>query len=213
MNNSMKSKRFDRRGFLTQAVRLTAGGVALPLTTLNRAHAAQPRAGAAQAFMQTPAATLAGDAAGRVLAFNHTHTRERISLVYAVDGQYVPDALSSLNRFLRDHYSGTVGQMDPQLFDLLHGVRRALGGQSLGAFEVISGYRCPETNDHLRNSRGGGVAKRSLHMEGKAIDVRLPGVPLAELRDAALSLQAGGVGYYPREQFVHIDTGRVRHWG
>ena len=209
----MKSKRFDRRGFLTQAMRLTAGGVALPLTALNRAHAAQPRAGAAQAFMQTPAAALAGDAAGRVLAFNHTHTRERISLVYAVDGQYVPDALSSLNRFLRDHYSGTVGQMDPQLFDLLHGVRRVLGGQSLGAFEVISGYRCPETNDHLRNSRGGGVAKRSLHMEGKAIDVRLPGVPLAELRDAALSLQVGGVGYYPREQFVHIDTGRVRHWG
>ncbi len=202
----MKSKRFDRRGFLTQAVKLTAGGVALPLVAMNRAHAS-PHALPAQ---RSAAATLA---AGRVLAFDHTHTRERIHLVYAVDGQYVPDALTSLNRFLRDHYSGTVGQMDPQLFDLLHDVRRALGGQSLGAFEVISGYRCPETNNHLRNSRGGGVAKRSLHMEGKAIDVRIPGVPLAELRDAALSLQAGGVGYYPREQFVHIDTGRVRSWG
>ncbi|MEN9879882.1 MAG: hypothetical protein RIQ55_528 [Pseudomonadota bacterium] len=202
----MKSKRFDRRGFLTQAVKLTAGGVALPLAAMNRAQAAPY----SQSVTRSAAATLA---AGRALAFDHTHTRERIHLVYAVDGQYVPDALTSLNRFLRDHYSGTVGQMDPQLFDLLHDVRRALGGQSLGAFEVISGYRCPETNDHLRNSRGGGVAKRSLHMEGKAIDVRIPGVPLAELRDAALSLQAGGVGYYPREQFVHIDTGRVRSWG
>jgi uncharacterized protein YcbK (DUF882 family) len=204
----MKSKRFDRRGFLTQAMKLTAGGVALPLAAMNRAQAAYPHGAAPSA-----AAALAASAGSRVLAFNHTHTRERIQLVYALDGQYVPDALTSLNRFLRDHYSGTVGRMDPQLFDLLHDVRRALGGQSLGAFEVISGYRCPETNDHLRNSRGGGVAKRSLHMEGKAIDVRIPGVPLAELRDAALSLQAGGVGYYPREQFVHIDTGRVRNWG
>lgn len=203
----MKSKRFDRRGFLTQAVKLTAGGVALPIASMNRAHAAHPHA------PRSAAATLATGTSGRALAFDHTHTRERVSLVYAVDGQYVPDALTTLNRFLRDHYSGTVGQMDPQLFDLLHDVRRALGGQSLGAFEVISGYRCPETNDHLRNSRGGGVAKRSLHMEGKAIDVRIPGVPLAELRDAALSLQAGGVGYYPREQFVHIDTGRIRSWG
>ncbi|MFM8338582.1 MAG: DUF882 domain-containing protein [Fluviibacter sp.] len=202
----MKSKRFDRRGFLTQAVKLTAGGVALPLAVANRAQAAphQPIA---------PRSAAVSLAAGRTLAFDHTHTRERINLVYAVDGQYVPDALTSLNRFLRDHYSGTVGRMDPLLFDLLHDVRRALGSQSLGAFEVISGYRCPETNDHLRNSRGGGVAKRSLHMEGKAIDVRIPGVPLAELRDAALSLQAGGVGYYPREQFVHIDTGRIRSWG
>lgn len=203
----MKSKRFDRRGFLTQAAKLTAGGVALPIASMNRAQAAHPHA------PRTAAATLAAGVSGRTLAFDHTHTRERISLVYAVDGQYVPDALTMLNRFLRDHYSGTVGQMDPQLFDLLHDVRRALGGQSLGAFEVISGYRCPETNDHLRNSRGGGVAKRSLHMEGKAIDVRIPGVPLAELRDAALSLQVGGVGYYPREQFVHIDTGRIRSWG
>ena len=202
----MKSKRFDRRGFLTQAVKLSAGGVALPLAVVNRAHASSSKPP-----LQMPAASLVGG--GRALAFDHTHTRERISLVYAVDGQYVPDALSTLNRFLRDHYSGTVGQMDPQLFDLLHGVRRALGGESLSAFEVISGYRCPETNDHLRNSRGGGVAKRSLHMEGKAIDVRIPGVPLAELRDAAMSLQAGGVGFYPREQFVHIDTGRVRSWG
>ena len=201
----MKTTKHDRRQFLHKAIKLTAGGVALPF------------AGAAKAgYPQRPAQeSVAGLVSGeqRVLAFNHTHTRERIDLTYAVNDQYVPDALRTLNRFLRDHYSGTVGQIDPQLFDLLHQVRHVLGGKSLPAFEVISGYRCPETNSHLRNSRGGGVAKRSLHMEGKAIDVRLPGVPLAELRDAAISLDAGGVGYYPSEQFVHIDTGRVRRWG
>jgi uncharacterized protein YcbK (DUF882 family) len=201
----MKTTKHDRRQFLHKAIKLTAGGIAMPF------------AGAAKAaYPQRPSQeSVAGLVSGeqRVLAFNHTHTRERIDLAYAVNDQYVPDALRTLNRFLRDHYSGTVGQIDPQLFDLLHQVRHVLGGKSLPAFEVISGYRCPETNSHLRNSRGGGVAKRSLHMEGKAIDVRLPGVPLAELRDAAISLDAGGVGYYPSEQFVHIDTGRVRRWG
>ena len=201
----MKTTKHDRRQFLRRAVKLTAGGVALPF------------AGAAKAaYPQRPVQSLASVVVSgeqRVLAFNHTHTRERIDLAYAVNDQYVPDALRTLNRFLRDHYSGTVGEMDPQLFDLLHQVRHVLGGKSLPAFEVISGYRCPETNNHLRNSRGGGVAKRSLHMEGKAIDVRLPGVSLAELRDAAISLDAGGVGYYPSEQFVHIDTGKVRRWG
>lgn len=202
----MKHEKHDRRQFLRKAVRLTAGGVALPFA--GAASAAYP-----QRSQQPAPNGLIVRGEQRILAFNHTHTRERIDLAYAINDQYVPDALKTLNRFMRDHYSGTVGQMDPQLFDLLHQVRQALGGTSLPAFEVISGYRCPETNNHLRNSRGGGVAKRSLHMEGKAIDVRLPGVPLAELRDAAISLEVGGVGYYPSEQFVHIDTGKVRRWG
>jgi uncharacterized protein YcbK (DUF882 family) len=148
----------------------------------------------------------------RSLVLDHTHTRERIDLVYASGEHYVPQALGSLNHFLRDHYSGEVGQIDPQLFDLLHNVRQALGSGAPLSYQIISGYRGPTTNARLRSTRGGGVATRSLHMEGKAIDVRLPGVPLAELRDAALSLKAGGVGYYPRDQFVHIDTGRVRTW-
>ena len=202
----MKQEKHDRRQFLRKAVRLTAGGVALPFA--GAASAAYP-----QRSQQPAANGLIVSGEQRILAFNHTHTRERIDLAYAINDQYVPDALKTLNRFMRDHYSGTVGQMDPQLFDLLHQVRHALGGTLLPAFEVISGYRCPETNNHLRKSRGGGVAKRSLHMEGKAIDVRLPGVPLAELRDAAISLEVGGVGYYPSEQFVHIDTGKVRRWG
>jgi uncharacterized protein YcbK (DUF882 family) len=176
-----------RRSFLRHTAHAVAAGV-LPILT------AQARASVGT----------------RALTMVHTHTQERIDLVYAADGQYVPAALGSLNRFLRDHYSGDIGVIDPQVFDLLHLVQRTLG--SGRAFEVISGYRCPATNTQLRETRGGGVAKRSLHMEGRAIDVRLPGVPLADLRDAALSLRSGGVGFYPREQFVHLDTGRTRSW-
>ncbi|AQV92913.1 twin-arginine translocation pathway signal protein [Cupriavidus necator] len=146
----------------------------------------------------------------RTLAFDHTHTGERVSLVYAVGDRFVPEALTTLNGFLRDHYSGQVGTIDPQLFDLLFQVRRELGTDQ--PFQVISGYRSPATNSRLRNTRGGGVARHSLHMDGKAIDIRLAGVPLADVRDAARSLQGGGVGFYESEQFVHIDTGRVRYW-
>lgn len=154
-----------------------------------------------------PAPALARE---RTLSLVHTHTRERIELVYAAAGSYLDDALSKLNRFLRDHYSGDVGIIDPVLFDQLHAVQAALG--TTRSFEVISGYRCPSTNDKLRAKGGGGVARQSLHMQGRAIDIRLQGVPLDEVRDAALALRAGGVGYYPGSQFVHLDTGRVRSW-
>lgn len=178
----------SRRSFLSHALRTTAAGGLV--------------AGTGSAFAFTPSS--------RSLSFNNLHTNERISLVYAVGEDFVPQSLTRLNTFLRDHYSGSVGAMDPALFDLLYRVRQALGARE--SFDVISGYRSPFTNDTLRHTRGGGVASKSLHMEGKAIDVRLPGVPLAELRDAAKSLQGGGVGYYPDSQFVHIDTGRVRYW-
>ncbi len=181
----------SRRFFLRRSAQLALVGATLPMAL-------------------RPARAAMADA--RSLMLDHTHTRERIDLVYAMGEQYVPQALGSLNHFLRDHYSGEVGQMDPELFDLLHGIRRALASQTQLSYQIISGYRGPITNERLRTTRGGGVAKHSLHLEGKAIDIRLPGVPLAELRDAALSLQAGGVGYYPRDQFVHVDTGRVRHW-
>lgn len=155
---------------------------------------------------------LAHDAHACGLSFKHTHTNENISLIYSRDGHYVPQALNRLNHFLRDHYTGDVGTMDPELFDILHRITLALN-TNLQPFQVISGYRCPATNNRLRAASAGGVAKHSLHMDGKAIDIRLPDVPLTELRDVALSLKAGGVGYYPRDQFVHIDTGKVRHWG
>jgi uncharacterized protein YcbK (DUF882 family) len=190
-----------RRGFLRHATR-SAGAAALAgLGGAGLAHAAPAAA--------RPAPSSAG-AAARTLDMVHTHTGEAIDLVFAVGRDYVQASLAALNRFLRDHYTGDVGPIDPRLFDLLHRVQGMVGGA--GRFEVISGYRCPATNDRLRRTGGGGVARRSLHMDGQAIDVRCTGVKLADLRDAALTLRGGGVGYYPREGFVHLDTGRVRAW-
>lgn len=162
------------------------------------------------AFVALPAIGTRAAASTRRLALVHTHTGERLALDYAADGRYPPEALQALNRFLRDHYSGEVGTIDPALLDQLQRLRERLGADA--PYEVISGFRGAGTNERLRSTRGGGVALRSLHLEGRAVDVRLPGVALDALRDAALELRGGGVGFYPRERFVHLDTGRVRRW-
>jgi uncharacterized protein YcbK (DUF882 family) len=145
----------------------------------------------------------------RRLRFLHTHTGERLSIVYFGDGEYRPAALEEVDRFLRDFRTGDVHRIDPKLLDLLHAIQDATASQ--GTYEVISAYRSPTTNDMLRR-RGRGVAKKSLHMQGAAIDVRLTDLETARLRDAALGLKRGGVGYYPKSDFVHVDTGRVRRW-
>lgn len=145
----------------------------------------------------------------RALAFYHTHTGERLRVTYAANGTYLPDALEEIDHFLRDFRTGDVHRMDPHLLDILHELRLRAGGR--GTYEIISAYRSPQTNEMLR-SRSDGVAKRSLHMEGKAMDVRLVGSRLDRLRDDALALEAGGVGYYPDSEFIHVDTGRVRRW-
>jgi uncharacterized protein YcbK (DUF882 family) len=152
----------------------------------------------------------AAASAPRRLSLVNTHTHETIDLCYARGGAYDPTALASLDHFLRDHYSGEVGHIDPGLHDLLHRLHQTVGSSE--PYQVISGYRAPGTNAHLKATRGGGVATRSLHMTGQAIDIRLPGTALSGLRDAALSIGGGGVGYYPGSQFVHVDTGRVRRW-
>lgn len=143
------------------------------------------------------------------LAFYNTHTGERLSLVYREGGEYITEAMSEIDRLLRDHRTGEVLSMDPALLDQLHRLGRLLDAKQ--PFHVISGYRSPTTNAKLA-AASGGVAKRSLHMSGKAIDIRLPGRDLVDVRRAALSMQAGGVGYYARSDFVHLDTGRVRAW-
>ncbi len=170
------------------------------------------RFGAAAVVPLLALAARASMPAERHIALVHTHTRESVNLAYAAGERYIPAAMATLDRFLRDHYSGDVGRIDAQLFDLLYRVRRELGASDEVPFEIISGYRAPTTNARLRESRGGGVARHSLHMEGRALDIRLATVPLPDLRDAALALCAGGVGFYAREQFVHVDTGRVRAW-
>lgn len=151
-------------------------------------------------------------AADRSLSFFHTHTGERLATAYCAGGEYVAPALHDVNTLLRDFRVNRVKPIDPQLLDLLFELNGTLGTDQ--PFHVISGYRTPETNRMLQE-RGGthsGVASHSLHIDGKAIDIRVPGIKLEHLRDAAKSLKAGGVGYYPGSNFVHVDTGRVRYW-
>jgi len=145
----------------------------------------------------------------RELSFVHTHTGKSVSLVYFRNGAYVPQALETLNRFLSDFRSGEVVKMDPRLFDILYQIKMLSGTRS--PFQVISAFRSPGTNEMLR-SRSKGVARNSQHVLGKAIDIRLADVNTKRLRELALSLKAGGVGYYPDSDFVHVDTGRVRKW-
>jgi uncharacterized protein YcbK (DUF882 family) len=145
----------------------------------------------------------------RELAFDHTHTNETLAVTYWRGGAYDRPALASINHLLRDFRTGQVHAIAPGLLDYLHAVRCVLGCDA--PFEVISGFRSPATNEMLQR-RSGGVATYSLHMEGRAIDVRVPGVPTSRLRDAAASLKLGGVGYYASSGFVHLDTGRFRQW-
>ena len=158
-----------------------------------------------------PAAAWAGASARqpKSLRLYHTHTGEALERVFWTDGRYVPAALAEISRLLRDHRTNEVAPIAPGLLSLLERIASLLGGGVV--LHVISGYRSPHTNQMLVE-QSDGVAKRSLHMEGRAIDIRIPGRELADLRNAALSLRSGGVGFYPRSQFVHVDTGRVRSW-
>jgi uncharacterized protein YcbK (DUF882 family) len=155
----------------------------------------------------------AGEAGKKfVLHLHHLHTGESLDVVYRVGNTYVPEAMEKLNYFLRDHRTNDVSHYDPKEFDLLHSVMAKLGRPN-GVIDVVCGYRTPWSNEFLR-SRGAvtGVAKNSQHMQAKAIDIRVPGVTTSTLRNAALSLHEGGVGYYPVSQFVHVDVGPVRQW-
>jgi uncharacterized protein YcbK (DUF882 family) len=149
--------------------------------------------------------------APRRLAFYNTHTGESIDVVYWSNGRYQPQALGEIARVLRDHRTNEQKAMDVQLLDLLFELRARLDTQR--PFHVISSYRAPESNEYLRGlSRTSGVAKTSQHMLGRAIDVRIPGLKIEKIRDVALQMRRGGVGYYPASDFVHVDVGRVRRW-
>jgi uncharacterized protein YcbK (DUF882 family) len=145
----------------------------------------------------------------QVLRLLHLHTGERLEAEFFRDGAYLPDALAAINHLLRDFRSNDACAIDTALLGLLHRLHAAVG--STRPFEVISAYRSPATNAMLRE-RSGGVASGSLHLSGRAIDIRLADVPLAQVRDAAWALGGGGVGFYPGSNFVHVDTGRVRRW-
>jgi len=136
---------------------------------------------------------------------------EIVDVIYRVGDAYIPEALDQLSQFLRDNHNDEVKSYNPRTFDVLHTMLAKLN-RSTSAIEVLCGYRTVETNEALRASRTTNAAEHSQHIEGNAIDIRVPGVPAVTLRDAALSVGAGGVGYYPKGQFVHVDTGPVREW-
>lgn len=177
----------DRRGFLKSGLFVTA---ALGFWTPSLAQAATP-------------------AVGRTVRLVNAHTNEKFVGEYWYDGKYLPDAFREIKFLMRDHRINEQFPIDPRLMDILYVLEHRIG--SAERFNVVSGYRSPQTNAMLRKTTEG-VAKNSLHMSGQAVDLRLPGTRLSSLRDQALSLKSGGVGFYPSSNFVHIDTGRVRTW-
>lgn len=145
----------------------------------------------------------------RWVHLHNIHTGEKLEAVYWENGAYVPDAVHALNKVLRDYRNDEVHPMNPGLYDILDQIAKKT--ETKNPFQVISGYRSPETNK-LLSERSGEVAKRSLHMDGKAMDIYLEDVALEHVRAAALDLGRGGVGYYPSSKFVHVDVGPVRKW-
>jgi uncharacterized protein YcbK (DUF882 family) len=176
----------NRRSFLRKSVAVAS---ALSMPALARAAVAAPHE--------------------RSLRFYNTHTGETLRTLFWAEGQFIPEALQDINKLLRDHRSNTIATIDPELMLLVNKVSAQFGTNNV--IHIISGYRSPETNRKLA-AASGGVAKHSMHLEGKAIDLRIPGVDLRNVQKAALALKGGGVGYYHDSQFVHMDTGRVRHW-
>lgn len=166
--------------------------------------------GAAMAFPgRGLAAALSDGSSKRRLVLHHQRTDEHLQVTYWARGAYRPDALAQIDWIMRDHRTDEVIGIDRRLVDLLYALRTVLGGNR--TLEVISGYRSPETNALLAGVSEG-VARKSLHIEGKAVDINIAGVRLSALRGAATALKAGGVGYYPQSGFVHVDVGRVRYW-
>lgn len=146
----------------------------------------------------------------RSLSLFNTHTGEKLTeVIYWEKGLYLPEALNDINYVLRDHRTNEVHSIDPTTLDLMAAISQKVDARR--PFEIISGYRSPSTNALLRK-KSRSVAKKSYHVQGKAVDLRLPGIPLKVVRKAALDLRTGGVGYYPKSDFVHIDSGRVRSW-
>ena len=186
---------FDRRSFLKTSV---CSALAVPI--LSKLAVAAPAAETSSALNALPE---------RSLSFYNLHTSESLSTVYWQSGEYLASSLSEINRVLRDHRTGEEHEIDSKLLDLLCVLRLRL--ETTKPLQIISGYRSPATNAML-NAKSEGVATRSLHMDGQAIDIRVPGRDLSLVRKAALAMKSGGVGYYPTSNFVHVDVGRVRNW-
>jgi uncharacterized protein YcbK (DUF882 family) len=229
-------KRISRRRMLQMSVAATATilvpGIALaddwikinavPLTSAVSGRSSimrwRPNANQAQPHYQQPhyeparytPPTRSYSNEARSLAMYNPHTGESVNLVYCEKGYYVPGALQEINYFFRDFRANLVKPIDPRLLDLLHAIHQS--SDATKPFNLVSGYRSPQTNAMLA-AQNEGVARHSMHIEGKAADINLPGRQLSILQRIALALRFGGVGYYPQSGFVHVDTGRIRRWG
>ncbi|NCO03383.1 MAG: DUF882 domain-containing protein [Alphaproteobacteria bacterium] len=186
-------KGIDRRSFLSIGA-ATLGGLLIP--------------GLVNPAMAVPLPQRKGGA--RRISFRNAHTGESFAGVYRVGDKYLPDAFDQINHVLRDHRADKEYPMDPRVLDIIYQVHKLTGRNQ--PLDILSGYRCPSTNRKLRQASGG-VAKKSLHMKGQAIDFHMEDYSTARLRDIAESLRAGGVGYYSRSDFVHVDSGDFRTWG
>lgn len=193
MSNDVRLQRhhhvagMSRRAFLTRAGMAAVGTLLLP---------------SAEALAKTFSRE-------RTLTFHNVNTDEDLTIVVSPEQYYDRQILQRFSYFLRDHHSDEIRTMDPALIDLFYAVSAFTGSE--GTFKIISGYRSPETNNWLRKVSHG-VAEHSMHIEGKAVDIRMSDVNTRTIRQVALALQQGGVGYYPRADFVHLDTGRIRSW-
>lgn len=161
------------------------------------------------ATLAIPVSGLAAERKQYRLRFYHQHTREQLDVVYRDGFRYRRDALEKINTLLRDFRTGQIHPIDPALLDILYAIQTQTG--SVSEYEIVSGFRSPKTNAMLRNQTSG-VAEHSLHVKGRAIDLRLTDLSTKVLRETALDLGRGGVGYYPKSNFVHLDTGRARSW-
>jgi len=188
---------------------LTQGGEADALCPTRRAFLRGMAAAVPAAFLLSPAARAMARMEIRSLRFHHLHTGEQLSVVYYAGGDYLSQPLAAINHLLRDFRTDDEHSIDRSLLDLLFGVSLKIGRGT--RFEVISAYRSPHTNAMLRR-KSSRVAGRSLHMQGRAIDVHVQGLDTALLRNAATAMKRGGIGYYPNSDFVHLDTGRFRTW-
>lgn len=177
-----------RRSFLRHGLAVVSAGLLLPST----AHAITKFAGHE-----------------KKLVLSNTHTGETVRSVFWADGAFVREGLRDINHLLRDFRTGDVAKIDPELLLLIHNLQHTV--EASAPVQIISGYRSPKTNSALRKGSAG-VAKKSYHMKGMAIDLRIEGINLKTLHKAAKSLKGGGVGYYPKSQFIHVDTGPVRYW-
>jgi len=180
-----------------------------PAEPLSRRRLIAGAGAAAALFMVRPSHAAIAIGRPRSLKLQNLHTGEKVATEFWADGAYIPGGLADISKVLRDHRNGTVHPIDPGLLDLLYKVQAGL--ETSSPFHVISGYRSPDSNAKLA-AASTGVAKRSMHMDGKAIDIRMPGVELTSLHKAAKVLKGGGVGFYGSSNFVHMDVGRVRYW-